>query len=668
MKITAGGKTGLRQNAEKMVANGNLASQGSLSNEQMWEALHELRVHQVELEIQNEELRRTQHELEISHAQYIELYDHAPLGYLTLDEYGRMERVNITAANLLGTTRESLLNDPFTLYIVPEDQDAYYLYGKKFFKPGEQDSLEIRLLRADGTRFWVHIHANLDDNGGQRISLANIGKRKQLEEDLQKKETLYNSILQTALEGFWIVDLAGHILDVNNAYCRIIGYSREELLGMSIKDLEVLEDEGAIERTVRRIVETGNHRFESKHRCKDGSIVDLEISANYLPREAKLFTFLRDITEQNLNKAALLSASAYNRSLIEASLDPLVTISADGKITDVNEASIKVTGVPREQMIGTDFSGYFTDPEKANEGYRRVFSEGSVHDYPLVIKSVSGAISDVLYNATLYHDAKGEVKGVFAAARDVTELNRAHDALKRANVELEKRVVERTVSLEQAHEQMKRISFELVWAEQRERERIAGELHDQVGQSLLLAKMKLDELAGNIASLPLSSSAEAVAALLQNSIHEIRSLTFRMRPPLLDTAGLETSLKWLCSSISDDYKLSVDFTVEGAITPLSSELRYSVYQVVRELLLNVAKHAETDRACLMVKFAADSLKINVTDNGVGFKPEAAQPKQHRSGGYGLYNVQQRIERLDGTLAIESTPGKGTVVILMVPLA
>lgn len=494
-----------------------------------------------------------------------------------------------------------------------------------------------------------------------------IGKRKHLEEDLRKKETLYNTILQTALDGFWIIDLEGHLLDVNNAYCTIIGYTREELLRMNLKDLEALEDEASIERSFRKIVETNNYRFESKHRCKDGSIVDLEISANYLPYEAKIFTFLRDVTEQNLTKKSLLIASAYNRSLIEASLDPLVTISADGKITDVNEASIKATGVAREQLIGTNFSGYFTDPEKANEGYRRVFSEGSVHDYPLAIKSVSGVVTDVLYNATLYHNDKGEVKGVFAAARDVTELNRANEALKQVNVELERRVLERTLSLEQAHEQMKKISFELVWAEQRERERIAGELHDQVGQSLLLAKMKLDSLAGNISSAPLNSSVETVAALLQNSIHEIRSLTFRMRPPLLDTAGLETSFKWLCSSIRDDYKLSVDFTVEGTLKPLSSELRYSVYQVVRELLLNVAKHAKTNRAYFLVKFSVGSLEIKITDKGVGFNSDDTQLKHHCNGGYGLYTAQQRIERLDGTIAIESAPGKGTVVTIIVPL-
>jgi PAS domain S-box-containing protein len=115
----------------------------------------------------------------------------------------------------------------------------------------------------------------------------------------------------------------------------------------------------------------------------------------------------------------------YARSLIEASLDPLVTISPEGKITDVNEATIKVTGVERDKLIGTDFSDYFTEPHKAREGYQQVFSKGFVTDYPLTIRHKGGRLTDVLYNASVYKDTRGNVLGVFAAARDVTAQKRA---------------------------------------------------------------------------------------------------------------------------------------------------------------------------------------------------------------------------------------------------
>ena len=142
----------------------------------------------------------------------------------------------------------------------------------------------------------------------------------------------------------------------------------------------------------------------------------------------------------------------YARSLIEASLDPLVTISPEGKITDVNEASVKVTGIPREMLINTDFSNYFTDPIKAQEGYLQVFEKGFVSDYPLTIKHINGNLTDVLYNASVYKDDKGNVLGVFAAARDVTEqtwaieLRKVNKELTFQNKEKEKRAAELVIA------------------------------------------------------------------------------------------------------------------------------------------------------------------------------------------------------------------------------
>ncbi len=127
-----------------------------------------------------------------------------------------------------------------------------------------------------------------------------------------------------------------------------------------------------------------------------------------------------EMAERKQAEEALRGAASYGRSLIEASLDPLVTISAEGKVTDVNKATELVTGVTREQLIGSDFSDYFSEPDKARTGYQKVFSEGSVRDYPLAIRDTRGQVTDVLYNATIYKNEAGEVQGVFAAARDIT--------------------------------------------------------------------------------------------------------------------------------------------------------------------------------------------------------------------------------------------------------
>ena len=176
-------------------------------------------------------------------------------------------------------------------------------------------------------------------------------------------------------------------------------------------------------------------------RHKDGRLTDVLYNASVYKDASGnvlgVFAAARDVTVQK-------QASQYARSLIESSLDPLVTISPDGKITDVNEATIKVTGVPREQLIGADFSNYFTEPEKAREGYQQVFAKGFVTDYPLTIRHRDGRLTDVLYNASVYKDTRGNVLGVFAAARDVTARKKVEEEL----AEQRRRELDRLAELE----------------------------------------------------------------------------------------------------------------------------------------------------------------------------------------------------------------------------
>jgi PAS domain S-box-containing protein len=187
----------------------------------------------------------------------------------------------------------------------------------------------------------------------------------------------------------------------------------------------------------------------------------------------------RAVEEANEHKARkeaeeeVRAASLYTRSLIEASLDPLVTISPEGKITDVNTATEEVTGLFRDQIIGTDFSDYFTEPDKARAGYARVFAEGSVKDYSLSIRHTSGRITEVLYNANIYRNERGEVEGIFAAARDVTELKRTEEELRKAYRHLEDTVQKRTVALEAEVVERRKVERTLRKSEQRERQRAA---------------------------------------------------------------------------------------------------------------------------------------------------------------------------------------------------
>jgi len=255
-------------------------------------------------------------------------------------------------------------------------------------------------------------------------------KSLKLKTRLLKSEAKFKQVLESAPDGIVVIGNDRKIQTVNAQTENLFGYTKDEMIG---KELQMLmpdhfrEGHPAHERKFitdqkPRAMGVGKELFGKR---KDGSEFAMEISLVPLQlgdeKEGGIvLATIRDITAQKKTERKITASQAYTRSLIEASLDPLVTISAEGKITDVNEASVKVTGETREKLIGTDFSDYFTEPEKAREGYKQVFEKGFVSDYPLTIHHATGKLTDVLYNASVYKDDKGSVHGVFAAARDVT--------------------------------------------------------------------------------------------------------------------------------------------------------------------------------------------------------------------------------------------------------
>jgi len=207
------------------------------------------------------------------------------------------------------------------------------------------------------------------------------------------------------------------------------------------------------------VLETGQpHHWEVKG--ADGTVIDAyDYPFTDADGSPMILEMDFDITEAKKTKENLEKASVYNRSLLEASLDPLVTISPDGKITDVNKATEKVTGDSRQELIGADFSDYFTQPEKARLGYQRVFKEGWVQDYGLEVRHRDGSTTPVLYNASVFRDQRGEVAGVFAAARDITTRKRAEEEVRRLNEELEQRVQLRTAQLEASNKELEAFTY-----------------------------------------------------------------------------------------------------------------------------------------------------------------------------------------------------------------
>jgi len=259
-----------------------------------------------------------------------------------------------------------------------------------------------------------------------------VTERRRAEELMLVSEVRYRRLFEESDDGILLLDPASRkITSANPFMAELLGYPREELVGKELWQIGLLKDESKSQIAFRELQDKGRIRYENLPlQNKSGERLEVEFVGNIYQEDGQkvIQCNIRDITARK-------QASQYARSLLEASLDPLVTISAEGKITDVNEGSIKVTGVAREKLIGTDFSDYFTEPEQARQGYQQVFAKGFVTDYPLTIRHKDGRLTDVLYNASIYKDVSGNVLGVFAAARDVTERKVVEEALRENEVE-----------------------------------------------------------------------------------------------------------------------------------------------------------------------------------------------------------------------------------------
>jgi PAS domain S-box-containing protein len=379
---------------------------------------------------------------------------------VTIDPEGRISDVNAATELVTGYSREELIGTDFSSYFTsPDVASAGYM---QVFKEGFVRDYALEIRHRDGHVIPVLYNASVyrDESGkviGVFAAARDITERKKAERELRTASLYARSLIEASLDPLVTIDPEGRVSDVNAATELVTGYSREELIGTDFSSYFTEPDLARAGYTL--VFKEGfvrDYALEIRHR--DGRITPVLYNASvYRDESGKVigvFAAARDITERKKAERELNAAMLYARSLIEASLDPLVTISADGKVMDVNKATEEVTGVPRKNLIGSDFSDYFTEPSKAQAGYEKVFREGFVKDYPLAIRHTSGRITEVLYNATTYRNEDGEVQGVFAAARDVSELRRAQEALQKSHDELEHRVEERTVELRDREERL----------------------------------------------------------------------------------------------------------------------------------------------------------------------------------------------------------------------
>jgi PAS domain S-box-containing protein len=362
-------------------------------------------------------------------------------------------------------------------------------------------------------------------------------------------------------------------------------------------------------------------------------------------------------------------AFRYARSLLEASLDPLVTISADGKITDANEATIKVAGVAREELIGTEFSNYFTEPRKAREGYQQVFATGFVKDYPLTIRHRDGHLTDVLYNAIVYKDTRGDVAGVFAAARDITEKKIAEAELEKYRLNLENLVRQRTDDLTRSNKDLEQFAYVASHDLQEPLRAVAGFvelLRRSAGNSL-------DSKAAGYMEFAVDG-AKRMQLLINGLLEYSRVGQDEKHEKTSARAALDAAMKYLRTAIEES-GAEVAADELPAVYFDSTQLT----QLFQNLLGNAIKFRGKANPQIHIgaKRENDRWQFAVSDNGIGIEPEYADriflifQRLHGRGNYpgtgiGLAICKKIVERHKGRIWVESKPGEGSTFYFTIP--
>jgi PAS domain S-box-containing protein len=331
---------------------------------------------------------------------------------VTISTEGKITDMNEATVNITGITREKLTGTDFFDYFT-EPQKAREVYQKVFAKGSVADS-PLTLRHKNGKLTDVLFNGSVyKDDRGNVLGVV-IVARDVTAQKLLSKYSL--SLIEASLDPLVTISTEGKITDMNQATVNITGIAREKLTGTDFFDY-FTEPQKAREVYEEVFAKGSVADSPLTLRHKNGKLTDVLFNGSVYKDDRGnvlgVVIVARDITAQK-------QASQYARNLIEANLDPLVFSSPDGKITDVNEASVIATGVSREKLISTEFSNYFTEPEKAREVYQQVLRQGFVKDYSLTVKGSDGKLTDVFYNASVYRDTNGSVLGVFAAARDVT--------------------------------------------------------------------------------------------------------------------------------------------------------------------------------------------------------------------------------------------------------
>ena len=683
------------------------------------------------------EHRRSEQLLSKSEQRFRSLFETCPIGIGMTDPDGRALRFNRAMQRLTGYSEEELGSlDVNGCYANPTDRQHVMETIRDL--NGVRD-LEVVLKRKDGTHFSALLNTDLMDVDGQQLFITcmqDITDRKRTDSELEElQKTLEerielrtaelseaNCLLEEMIEEHQMIEDAlkesqeryrrisdaitddiytlifrdGRVVDtVHGVGCKAVtGYAPDEFSADRRLWIRMVpEEDQPLVRNHARHVLAGEKVQAIEHRIvrKDGSV--RWVRNTPVPVHAPDGTLLscdglvQDITEKKLALDALRDANLYNRSLIEANPDPMFTIAPDGRITDLNSAAEAATGYRRTELVGTDFAGYFTEPEMARAGYQKAFRVGSVHDYELELRHRDGRTAPVVYNSSVYRDKDGEVIGVFAAARDISRLKLVEDELRAHRGELEVLVQRRTAQLVVAREEAEAASQAKSAFLANISHEIRTPMNGIMGMTELLRTTELsaeqhDWLDG------IGTSANNLLGI----INEVLDLS-KIEAGKVEIEQIDFNLEMAIAEVLKSQEqcirrkgLQASLTMDREIPEQLNGDPLRLKQVLLNLLGNAAKFTEAGGITVTVGIGEPAagklvLLFSVADTGIGMQPatvarifapftqaDSSMTRRYGGTGLGLTICRHLVELMGGRIWVESIEGRGSTFFFTIPFA
>ena len=578
------------------------------------------------------------------------------------------------------------------------------------FQDGQVHRVERTVHRPEGVIHFEITASALRNTGGEIIGgieiVRDVTVRKQMEEKIQKEmaerirlddklrksEERYRAIVENQTDFVGRFLPGGIVTYANEAMTKAFGVELEALLGNSFYPFIHEEDREAVIRKIESLTkEQPDGVLENRLVFPDGSVRWHQwTNRAFFDEYGSIVEYQsvgRDISERRLAEELLRESEDMFKSFAENALVGVYLVQ-DSVMKYVNPQFVKMFGYSVDECLDGTFISTCAYPDDLPiilENMRRRIGGGITtahYDFRLIKKT--GEIVNVeVYGSRVFYKNRPAIIGTIL---DISERKQAEEELKTAHNELETRVKERTKELLEMNESLevlvadlklsketisanekhlKALVIQLSSTEERERLRIATALHENIGQILALIRIDMGALAESANSVEVCDEIRQIRELIDQVIQFVRTLTLDLCPPMLYELGFDAAVQRLVEQYQDRYDVRFCFQSDEEKRPLDDGMRILLFNIVRELMVNVVKHAKAETATISVLRAADEIKIAVKDDGIGFDDTKIRPKSSDEG-FGILSITERVNSIGGRMEIQSQINSGTTVIVTVP--